>query len=106
VSDVDRRVVRRALRAGAAAGAALAVAALAANAAFGGDGAAALVWALSALVVGLLVAAGWLVLAALLDLVAGVLPGRRRLAWTAGLFAAAFVAPVLPSAALRAAGAG
>ena len=93
-------MVGRALRAGAVAFLALAVLTLLGNAASGGGGMAAAVWVTSSAVVGLLVAAGWLVLAALRDMVAGALPGRRRIVWTAGLFAAAFISPVLPAAML------
>ena len=59
------------------------------------------IWVTSAIVVGLLVSAGWMVLALLLDLVAGVTPSLRRVLWTAGLFALAFVSPVLPTAMLQ-----
>jgi hypothetical protein len=101
--EADRRVVRRALRAGAVVGAGLALLAVGGNALLGGDGRAAAVWITSCLVVGLLVAAGWLVLAALLDMASGSLPGGRRIAWTAGVVAAAFISPVIPAAALQAA---
>jgi hypothetical protein len=99
----DERVVRRALRAALVSAVGLSAMTVAANAVFGGGGDAALVWVASSVVVGLLVGAGWLVLAAILDMAAGTLPGRRRIAWTAGLFAAAFVSPILPAAVLQAA---
>lgn len=97
----DRRTLRRAVRAGVATATALALLGLIANAAFGGDGLSAGVWVASAVVVGLLMASGWLVLALLLDLIAGHVPGQRRVIWTAVLFAVAFVSPVLPAAMLQ-----
>ncbi|CAN5401181.1 hypothetical protein BH23ACT9_BH23ACT9_13470 [soil metagenome] len=99
--DADRRIVRRAQRAGIAVFAVLSVLTVAANAAFGGDGTAAAVWVASCAVVGTLVSCGWLVLALLLDLFAGQMPGRRRIIWTAAMFAAAFVAPILPAVLLQ-----
>lgn len=101
---VDARTVRRALRGGVRALALVAVLGVGGTALTGGTGAAALVWGTSAVVVGALVTAGWLVLAMGLDLVAGVVPGRRRVLWTLGSFAFAFVSPVLPAAAIQAAG--
>ncbi|MGI9016677.1 MAG: hypothetical protein ACR2HR_06165 [Euzebya sp.] len=96
--DADRRTVRRALRTGGIVALVMTVATGLANAAFGGDGITAGIWFTSSLVVGALVASGWLILALLLDLIAGVLPGRRRMWWTVGLFAVAFVSPILPAA--------
>jgi acyl dehydratase len=89
------------VRAGVATATALALLGLIANVAFGGDGLSAGVWVASAVVVGLLMASGWLVLALLLDLIAGHVPGQRRVIWTAVLFAVAFVSPVLPAAMLQ-----
>lgn len=102
----DRRTLRRALRAGFVTTALLAGLTVAANALFGGDMTSAGIWVATAVVAGLLVSSGWMVLALLADLVAGVVPGRRRVLWTAVLFAAAFVSPVLPAAMLEAAGPG
>ncbi len=99
----DRRTVRRALRAGAVTALVLSVLTAVGNALFGGDGYAAAVWITSAMVIGALVSAGWLVLAMILDLAAGVVPTRRRVLWTAAVFATAFIAPVLPAAVLTAA---
>jgi hypothetical protein len=102
-ADADRRVLRRAALAGTVAFVATAVVVLGLNAAFGGDGQGALVWFMAAIVVGLLVWSGWLVLVLLLDVIAGTVPGRRRLVWTAVAFVLAFVSPILPAAALQAA---
>lgn len=103
--DADARTVRRAVRAGLRALVVVAALGVGGTALTGGTGAAALIWATSAVVVGALVTAGWLVLAMGLDLIAGVIPGRRRVLWTLGAFALAFVSPVLPAAAIRAAAA-
>lgn len=105
-AEADARVVARARRAGGrtflvASGLLVPLGVMA-----GGDGAAVLIWVLSALVLALLVNAGWLILAVLLDLRAGVFPGRRRVAITVLSFAAAFVSPILPLAAAAAAGGG
>lgn len=97
----DRRILRRAVRAGGVIAAALALVGVTANIAFGGDGLSAGIWVGSAVVVGLLVASGWMILALLLDLIAGEVPGHRRVIWTAVLFALAFVSPVLPAAMLQ-----
>ena len=102
-TSADRRVLRRAAVAGAIAFAVTAITVLGLNAAFGGDGRGALVWFMAAIVVGLLVWSGWLVLVLLLDVIAGTVPGRRRLVWTAVAFVLAFVSPILPAAALQAA---
>lgn len=104
--EQDRRVLRRALRAGVGTGVVLAALLGLANLLFGGGGAAALVWVMASVVVGALVTAGWLVLVLLLDLIAGELPTRRRVVWTLIAFAVAFVSPVLPAAALLAAAEG
>ena len=66
-ASADRRVLRRAALAGTIAFVATAVVVLGLNAAFGGDGQGALVWFMAAIVVGLLVWSGWLVLVLLLD---------------------------------------
>lgn len=95
------RVVQRAVRAGLLTAGVLSLLTALGNLAFGGDGYAAAVWVSSSLVVGTLVSAGWLVLAAILDLASGRTPGRRRIAWTAAAFATAFLAPILPAAVLQ-----
>jgi hypothetical protein len=93
----DARIVRRALIAGAIVGGLLA-AALGLGLSGGGTGAAvAGVW--SGLAVGGFAAAGWLLLALGLDVVAGVRPGRARLLWTAGLTLLALLLPLLALAA-------
>ncbi|HUG86459.1 MAG TPA: hypothetical protein VMM13_17970 [Euzebya sp.] len=101
----DRRTLGRALRAGVITTLVLAAIAVLANLAFGGDGVALAIWITSAIVVGALVSSGWLVLALILDLVAGEVPSRWRVAWTAVVFALAFVSPVLPAAMLQVAAA-
>ena len=93
--EVDRRVIRRGLRAGgivAGAGAAVLVTSVVAS---GGDGRAGATALLAAVILGLLVTAGWLAVSVLLDLIAGARPGRRRLLWTLATCASAFVAPTL-----------
>ncbi len=95
----ERTTVRRALGAGAvvalAVGAPLAVAVLVG----GGTGAALLAVSLLALTAGGVVATGWLLLAAGLDLRSGAGVGRRRAAWTVGVATSTFVAQVLAAAA-------
>lgn len=100
-AEADARTVRRAVRAGLLSTAVVVVVSLVGNVAFGGDGITAGIWMTSAVVVGALVSSGWLVLSLALDLVAGVLPGRRRVAWTVATFAGAFVSPILPAAMLQ-----
>ena len=102
-AERDSRTVGRALRAGAWTALVLSLITGVGNVAFGGDGYAAAVWITSSLVIGALVSAGWLVLAMILDLAAGAVPTRRRVVWTAAVFAASFIAPVLPAAVLTAA---
>lgn len=101
ITDPDVRTVRRAVRAGLTTSVVLIVTSLVGNVAFGGDGVTAGIWITSAIVVGALVSSGWLVLALALDLVAGVVPGRRRVVWTALSFAVAFLSPILPAAMLQ-----
>lgn len=104
--EKDRTVLRRALRAGTRTFAVVAGVTVVANLLFGGDGAAALVWVMASFTVGALVVAGWLVLALLLDMIAGHTPSRRRSIWTAVAFGVAFISPILPAAALLAASGG
>ncbi len=106
IVEADRRTIRRALRAGVLTALALGLLTVVGSTLSGGDGRAAAVWVASAVVVGMLVSAGWLVLAMILDLSAGVVPTRRRIVWTVGVFALAFVAPILPAAALQVAASG
>ena len=91
----DRRVVRRALVAGGATWALLGGVLLTGVLLGRGSGRQGLVVVLLALTLGALVTAGWLLLSIILDLAAGAAPGRRRVAWAAGAFAFAFVAPML-----------
>ena len=101
MADVDRRIVRKALRAGALTTVVLSVLTVVANGFFGGDGLTAWVWVLTSVVVGTLVSAGWLVLSVILDLIAGAVPGRVRMIWTGLMFSVAFVSPILPAAMLQ-----
>jgi hypothetical protein len=99
VADRDRRVLRRAAVAGGGAwallSAALLLGALATRAGVRG-----VLLALTfGLTVGALVAAAWLVLAAVLDVVAGHPPGAGRLAWTVGVALFALASPVFVVAA-------
>lgn len=103
--DVDARTVRRGLRAGLLVTAVVGTASLLGTIALGGDGVTAGIWITSAVVLGALVTSGWLVLALALDLIAGVVPGRWRVVWTAAAFAVAFLSPILPAAMLQVAGA-
>ncbi len=90
----DRTTVRRALRAGAVAGGGvgglLLVVAVASRA-----GIETVTAVMSGVAVGALVTAGWLLLAALLDVLAGDYPGRRRLLWTLGATVLALLGPFL-----------
>lgn len=97
------RVLRRALVAGIVVAAV--VAALLAGAVLwdGGGGALGLAALLSGVTVGALTASGWLLLALLLDLLAGRVPGVRRLWWALGLAALGFIGPVFILGALSAA---
>lgn len=94
-SDVDRRVVRRALLAGALVWTFVAGVLLAGVIGSGGPGRHGLVVVLLGLTLGTLVAAGWLLLSIILDLLAGTAPGRHRVRWAASLFAVAVVCPML-----------
>jgi hypothetical protein len=99
--QLDERVVRRAVRAGLLALLVLTVVTQIGSAVQGGDGIAAGIWLTSSIVMALLVTSGWLVLALVLDLIAGEVPGRRRMLWTAAVFGAAFISPVLVVAMLQ-----
>lgn len=96
-TDRDRVTVSRALRAGGVAAAATALLLLVAAIVAGVGYAAALTGGLA---IGSVVAAGWLLLAALLDILAKDFPGPRRLAWTVGAAVVALVSPFLVLAAL------
>lgn len=65
----------------------------------GGTGTALLAVVMLALTAGGVVATGWLLLAAGLDLRAGAGVGRRRVAWTVAVAASTFAAQVLAAAA-------
>ncbi|MDQ3343816.1 MAG: hypothetical protein M3425_02910 [Actinomycetota bacterium] len=89
----DRTTVRRALRAGALAGGVVACALLLAVLLGPGGGAPAAVMA--GIAVGALVAAGWLLLGAVLDIFAGERVGATRWAWTAVTTVLALLGPFL-----------
>lgn len=93
--DPDRRVIRRALRAGLLVLVVLGVLLVGGVAAAGGSGQAGAIAFFTAFTLALLTSAGWLVASVLADLAAGARPNRRRLLWTLALSAIAFVAPVL-----------
>lgn len=89
----DRVTVRRALLAGGAAWALVGGPLIVGLAPAGGDASAA--GMLLGLVVGGIVASGWLLLAAAIDLRTDQPIGRRRVAWTVGVTALAVIAPVM-----------
>ena len=91
----ERRITRRAASAGVVVWAVATVIAFAVFTSAGGGGRAALLSVTMGLVVGALVTTTWLLLSVLLDLFAGIQPGRRRLWWTVGSFAFSFVSPAL-----------
>ena len=90
--DRNRTTVRRALKAGGIVGAAAAVAALAGVVAGAVPGSLVIAAALAA---SSLVASTWLLLAAVLDVMAGELPDGRRTAWTAAATLLAMLGPFL-----------
>lgn len=94
-ADRDRTTVRRALAAGAGVWAVLATVLVVLIMRAGGDGTAGFAAVVSALVVGSVVASAWLLLAALLDLLAGHTPGRYRVGWTVGVLVFTFFSPLL-----------
>jgi Na+/melibiose symporter-like transporter len=94
VSSRDRTTLRRALAAGAIACVVVGLPLFAAAVPRGG-GRAGLVALLLGLTVGGIVASLWLLLAALLDLLAGHTPSDARLLWTLGVVLAAAASPVL-----------
>ena len=91
-AERDSTTLRRAVRAGTIVGlvAGVAVGVLAAVSDLGLGAALG-----AALVVGLFAAAGWLLLAALLDIAAGERIGKRRALWTLGASIAAMMSPFL-----------
>ena len=91
----DQRIVRRALRAGLAVWLVTAVIIGAGFTMAGGGGRAGLLAAMMGLVLGALVMTTWLLLSVLLDLFAGVQPGRNRVWWTVGAFSFSFISPAL-----------
>lgn len=95
-----RATLRRGALAGALVGGLVGLAGLVAVTATGAGGRDGAVVVLFGLVAGLLVAAGWLLVAVLVDLLAGRRPVRRVLVATAVAVAAAFVSPVLALGAL------
>lgn len=98
-ADRERTTVRRALVAGAVAGLAVGVPLTVAVVLGDGTGAALLAVSLLALSAGGVVATGWLLLAAGLDLRSGAGVGRRRVVWTVAVATSTFVAQVLAAAA-------
>jgi hypothetical protein len=94
-ADRDRRIVRRALVAGAATWAVLSVLLLAATLVAGLGGREGLTVVLLALCFGGAVASGWLILALFLDVLADQRATRRRLAWTAGVVLFTMASPML-----------
>ena len=90
--DRNRITVRRGLRAGGAVALFIAVVGIALVAA--GDVPLRVVLAI-AFAAGAFVAAVWLLLAFLLDLVAGFSPDRRRILWTVGTVLVAMLGPFL-----------
>ncbi|CAN5725026.1 hypothetical protein BH24ACT14_BH24ACT14_19480 [soil metagenome] len=90
--------MRRALRAGALAGGVVAAVLLLAVLLGPGRGAAAAVMA--GIAIGSLVAAGWLLLGAVLDIFAGERVGAARWAWTAASTVLALLGPFLMVGAL------
>ena len=102
----DSTTVRRALKAGAVAAALVVAGLVALTIAGSGPGGAVVVTA--AIALGSLITAAWLLLAGLLDVLAGEPPGRRRLAWTLGAVVVAMLGPFLliGAAAQTAAGSG
>lgn len=101
--DTDWRVIRRALVAGGAVAAVIAATLLVGVVIVGAGGAVGMAAVLGALTLGSLVAAAWLLLSVLFDLLAGRSPGPRRLWWGLGLGMVAFIAPVFVLGALSAA---
>lgn len=97
----DARVVRRALGAGGLVWAVLGLPLLALVVVRGGRGDEGFLVVALTLVLGAIVASGWLLLAAALDLLAGESPGRRRVAWTIGVVAFTLLSPLLAAGATR-----
>lgn len=91
----DRTTVRRALLAGTVAWGVVSLPLLVAVAVRGGSGQVGLAVVLLGLTVAGLVASAWLLLAVLLDLLAGEPPSAARLLITAGVVLLTGVAPVL-----------
>jgi hypothetical protein len=91
----DRRVVRRGLLAGGVVWAVLGVALAVSQTAAGGGGRGVLAGILLGLVLGLIVASGWLLLALLVDIIAGQVPTRRRVATSVAVLGAAMLSPLL-----------
>jgi hypothetical protein len=95
VTPRDRTTLRRALAAGGIACAAVGLPFLLGVALGGGSGRAGVAAVLLGLTVGCIVGAGWLLLAVLLDLMAGEPPSGARLAWTLAAVLAAASCPAL-----------
>lgn len=93
--DRERTTVRRGLVAGALVGVVTGSPLVVTVVRAGGDGATGLVAVMMGLVAGAVVASAWLVLAAVLDLLAGEPPGRRRALWTVGVVVFTLASPML-----------
>lgn len=91
----DRTTVRRALLAGAVTWAVVGLPLLLAVVVGGGQGRAGVVVVLLGLTLGGVVATGWMLLATLLDLVAGARPGGYRAVWLGATFLVTALLPVL-----------
>ena len=85
--------MRRGLRAGGVAGVLVIVLLLSLS--LSGDGPGGAVVVSAGIALGSLVLAAWLLLAGLLDVLAGEVPSRRRVAWTVGAVLLAMLGPFL-----------
>lgn len=94
-SERDRTTVRRALLAGALTSTVIGLPLLVSAVVGGQGGAVALATVLLGLTLGGLVASAWLLLAGILDVMAGERPGLRRMVWTAALVGVTLVSPLL-----------
>lgn len=88
-------MVRRAMIAGGITWAVLGLPLFTAVIVGGGDGRAGLATLLLALVFGGVIASAWLLVGTLLDLLAGEVPGRRRIVWMVLILGFTFISPLL-----------
>jgi hypothetical protein len=98
-ADRDRTMVRRALTAGGIMWALIGAPLMIAVIVGGGTGQAGLATLFLGLTFGGLVASAWLLVGTLLDLLAGEVPGRRRIVWIAVVLGFTFASPLLVAAA-------